>query len=468
MNNTDLRLALERLVAERKRIGPSPALQRAVWGIPATTPPERRWLPRIDTGGSTMFSAVKFIAAGVIVALFGGFLLAGVLTTQEGDEMVPGAVTDSPAPTTTDDILPGVTLTVEEVGSGVYMVIADGVRDLVPAEIVSIAAGYDDGIWLSLEDEFIKLGSEESHAWPTVLGPTGRDLEVGPDGTFWTIPNPSLGDGWAESTGNDVFRSADGEEWSIMPCPDDCTGITIAPDGRAWASWRDGQGVWRVGDLGPESWQPLEGSIPSGFGPYGFYRLTITDSGDIYGVAPGYGDILYRYEDGTWHRIDGDYVMPIRVGRDGTAWGIGGDRWHRALVRFADGEWSRWTHDELPKMAWSPGANVGLGIGFDAGDGFRVAPDGSLWARLWRGGVERETMDPNASMVDSSQRFNAVMDGRAACDGVVRFDGLTTDHFLPGRCTRWDFAKDGSVWVLADADEGRDLYVITPEAVAEQ
>ena len=37
-----------------------------------------------------MFSAVKFIAAGVIVALFGGFLLAGVLTTQQGDEVAPG------------------------------------------------------------------------------------------------------------------------------------------------------------------------------------------------------------------------------------------------------------------------------------------------------------------------------------------------------------------------------------------
>ena len=44
--------------------------------------------------GFTMFSALKFTAAAVIVALFGGFLLAGVLTTpQEGDEMAPAAVT---------------------------------------------------------------------------------------------------------------------------------------------------------------------------------------------------------------------------------------------------------------------------------------------------------------------------------------------------------------------------------------
>ena len=36
-----------------------------------------------------MFSALKFVAAGVIVALFGGFLLAGVLTTPSDEEMAP-------------------------------------------------------------------------------------------------------------------------------------------------------------------------------------------------------------------------------------------------------------------------------------------------------------------------------------------------------------------------------------------
>ena len=99
MNDNDLGLALERLVAERKRIGPSPALQQAVWTIPATTPPERRWLPRIDTtGGFTMLSALKFAAASAIVALLGGFLLAGILSTPRGDEGLPGAVTGSSEP----------------------------------------------------------------------------------------------------------------------------------------------------------------------------------------------------------------------------------------------------------------------------------------------------------------------------------------------------------------------------------
>ena len=55
----------------------------------ATAAPVHRWsilVRRVQggvttptEGGFSMFSALKFIAAGVIVALFGGFLLAGVL-----------------------------------------------------------------------------------------------------------------------------------------------------------------------------------------------------------------------------------------------------------------------------------------------------------------------------------------------------------------------------------------------------
>jgi len=45
-----------------------------------------------------MFSAVKFVAAAAIVTLFGGFLLAGVPMTPQGEEPLPAAVTASPSP----------------------------------------------------------------------------------------------------------------------------------------------------------------------------------------------------------------------------------------------------------------------------------------------------------------------------------------------------------------------------------
>jgi hypothetical protein len=55
---------------------------------------------RSQKRGFSMFSALKFIAASAIVALFGGFLLTGVLTTPQGDEVLPAAATESPSPMT--------------------------------------------------------------------------------------------------------------------------------------------------------------------------------------------------------------------------------------------------------------------------------------------------------------------------------------------------------------------------------
>ena len=53
------------------------------------------------------------------------------------------------------------------------------------------------------------------------------------------------------------------------------------------------------------------------------------------------------------------------------------------------------------------------------------------------------------------------------CDGLARFDGETLDRFLPGQSISTPtFAADGSVWVLAGNEQGRDLSLITPEAVA--
>ena len=55
---------------------------------PAPIPPTNGRQP---ARGFTMFSAVKFVVAAVIVALFGGFLLAGVLTTPQGERDGPGS-----------------------------------------------------------------------------------------------------------------------------------------------------------------------------------------------------------------------------------------------------------------------------------------------------------------------------------------------------------------------------------------
>ena len=93
-----------------------------------------------------------------------------------------------------------------------------------------------------------------------------------------------------------------------------------------------------------------------------------------------------------------------------------------------------------------------------------VAPDGSLWSSLWQS-ADGSAFPRDGYFWTWEGRTGAVEDGRLRCDGLVRFDGTTVGHFLPGQCISMDIAADGSVWVLAEDDEGRDLYVITPEAV---
>ena len=82
--------------------------------------------------------------------------------------------------------------------------------------------------------------------------------------------------------------------------------------------------------------------------------------------------------------------------------------------------------------------------GSDWGD-VRVAPDGSVW-------VAARLDVPGGQVPVCGEGVG----------GVARFDGVTWDRYLAGRCVAaFDIAGDGSVWVLADDA----LYVITPEAV---
>jgi hypothetical protein len=375
------------------------------------------------------------------------------------------------ASTTAAELLPG--MVTEEVEPGVHRVINDGVRDLASVEAVDVVAGYDDGIWLLREDELLRLGSDDSHEWP-VVGPGSHGFEVAPDRTMWVIP---CGSRPYRTQCGDVRRSTDGEEWTVEPCPEgstDCQGSMVAPDGTVWASWEE-DGQWRVGHLGPTSWQPLDGYARSEGAPYrGYQRLFVTDAGDIYGMDRY--DIwryIYRVEDdGGWEFFSGQpsfnpWAALVGVGRDGTVW-LGNDE---GLAMWVEGRWERWAADDL-----LPEGRYGISL-----DGeFEVAPDGGLWFSLWQ---SADGTDPRPGADPEFWDWEAwVADGRLLCDGLARFDGNRDDRFLSGRCVSIDIAANGSVWVLAadeavrefDDDRGWvradnttwDLYVITPEAVA--
>ena len=168
---------------------------------------------------------LKFVVAGFIVALFGGILVAGVLTTKP-TEQLPAAVaasasvgplpTDAPTlepdPTTetdeqaadkTRDILPGVDLVTEAVEPGVHQVLNDGYRDLsvmitprwdfrsTPEDprrsATNLIAGLDGSVWVFGPDEWYRVGQPESYpVTDDTPGFPGQKAEVDPDGRLWT------------------------------------------------------------------------------------------------------------------------------------------------------------------------------------------------------------------------------------------------------------------------------------------
>ncbi len=93
----------------------------------------------------SMFSAAKFVVAGAVVALFGGFLLAGVLTQpSEEQARVVGA-----SPSATSDLLS--TLVTEEVEPGVYRVLSDDVgHDLLDLRAAMQRLDPDDRALLAM------------------------------------------------------------------------------------------------------------------------------------------------------------------------------------------------------------------------------------------------------------------------------------------------------------------------------
>ncbi len=151
------------------------------------------------------------------------------------------------------------------------------------------------------------------------------------------------------------------------------------------------------------------------------FEADVGRDGSVWQSGPG---LLYRaVSDST--DIAEQWPVPEQGGLASTEWATKMTEFGEGLARFAGDEWTGWTPADTP--------DIELQIRPDP-DEFGVAPDGSLWASPW-------------------------------CDGLVRFGGVATDHFLPGRCTTMSIATDGSVWALADTEGGKTLYVINPEAV---
>ena len=277
-----------------------------------------------------MFSATKFVVAGVIVALFGGFLLSGVLTTQRGDEMAPAAVTaaPSPSPITTEELLSG--MVTEEVEPGVLRIRDDAVR--YPG-VRGPAISPIGRVWLFKGGSMFELGRAASEVRSSGVEPGfWSDMAFTPDGVFWA----NLDAGQDEGT----LASFDGEGWTEHPLPDGAPigAIEATPDGAVLVTGHveDGPGplVARLDDDGwtmlPMLDDPtLAGSYYGGAGnlaaaPDGSVWLS---NGDLRGGPNGTSPQgLLHYDGNRWQSVEpmpdtpSMRAGPVAVGPDGTLW----------------------------------------------------------------------------------------------------------------------------------------------------
>jgi hypothetical protein len=387
-----------------------------------------------------IFNTAKFVVAGIVVALVGGFLLAAVLTGQQSDET---------------PLLPGVALVTEEVRRGVYRVFSDGEHDL-SENVRSVAVTADEDVWIEQHSD----GTEHR---VLQLGEPGVSVRSGDELSF----DPS-------SDGNVVLRGEDGsrrilkgEHWVSLDVELHCgaLGEVLAPDGACWSVLTDVRSGMQQVDADGErlTFTPME----MGLDPDGAHVRHVV------GAADGtiWTDVFAPVGDATEAFVSSD-VLDI----------------FRGLAAF-DGQ--RWTN---VAYATTDDDVEGL-LGVD----LAVAPDGVVWVTFERPGA----FDPSTLVVKSWDGSTWTSYGPLETDvgHYVSTDyGLDGTYFLPDgsiwlgrmatifdgatlRRIEWQaptanrlpgvesisYMPDGSAWVVLAEDltsERVGLYVIRPEAAA--
>ena len=394
----------------------------------------------------SMISAAKFVVAGAIVALFGGFLLAGVLT-QPNEGEVPAAVTDSPAPVTTPDLLPGVDLVTEEVEPGVYRVLSDGVRELAAPRgegsftVFDLVVGHDGGVWrVGPDDEVFRLGEPMTRQWPEEPRLIGdEDIEIAADGTIW------FANEWRPQFVSPSYRvmSSEGSAWSDAYAMLTASDVEIGPGGSVWAH---GEGLVHLLEPDGSSAWPA----PGGVGVASQFFVTADGTKWITSTttpAIWRDDSDWLSEEASWETVLLGFVEPgqlsISAQRTVTAIGADGTLWMFMELDEPDGSiLARLDVDGWSSWAEAAGVPEAIGTGGFGGGSLAVAPDDSVWLAAGA---------PSGSVhAGCSQR-------------VSRFDGATWTDYLDGLCIHAvDVADDGTAWVRAGTTGyNAEIYAIT-------
>jgi hypothetical protein len=474
--------AFERQVSDEalRMAGPSePVDDAAIFtAITATQSPKWRF--------QSMFSATKFLVAGAIVALFGGFLLTGVFNQQSGDDHLPAAgasasastqaeptvaATSKPEPTTVVEandsatgpgLLPGVDLVTEEIAPGVYRVLGDRIDAHVYDGFDEVATGPDGSVWVrrrkrKANDRIWKVGDATS----LPRAPRGRinaesyAMAIDADGRLVEAHHDGLSIGRDSEDLSPVFEVAGYEP----------TAMTLLPDGDIWASWMSERDTVRLGVFDGQGWTEyatpdgVESVIGLGYSA-SVDDLAATPDGDVWVAIAGNwgagfgGGALVNFDGETWtevrplggdplHRISD--VHHLTVAPDGSLW---------ALV---------WLYTDGLTDAERPADFVGSAQALLRFDGrtWEAHPSRQVLSDV---DVSQPTHLEGPIVVDDAGRVWASLGGPTQSRHLIVFDGASTTHFEDVKKVN-DLAVDenGAVWAAA----GGSLFVITSEAMAE-
>jgi len=205
-----------------------------------------------------MFSATKFVVAGVIVALFGGFMLIAQPFEQQG-ESVPGAATGGPG-----TFSPAGTLA-EARGSHTATLLPDGRVLVVGGWVGGSGGGGSAEVWDPVTASFGPAGSlaEARSGHTATLLPDGRVLVVGGFGDDDVLASAEV---WDPETGSFGPGGSLAEARARAAA-------ALLPDGRVLVVGGDGNVNSNVASA--EVWDPATGMFASA-GSLEFARFFLT------------------------------------------------------------------------------------------------------------------------------------------------------------------------------------------------
>ena len=248
-----------------------------------------------------MFSATKFVAAGAIVALFGGFLLTGVLT-QPSEEQAPAAVASASAPAEPTHPVPTSLEPSAEPSASEETTSLVWERVEVPAGMGYESLRFSTGTYLIATSPRQTLVSRDGLSWSEV--PVQGEIIASYAGTLVVADGDRLStlrvagdagaseglltlDGLALPTGASMLNS------KIAYGP---AGLMFVTCEKSCGTFRT---VWRTVD--GRTWERVK-KLPRG----GFEDVIATADGFVARTdLGGRWDVLYSRDGRTWRRVNG-------------------------------------------------------------------------------------------------------------------------------------------------------------------